>query len=114
MLASEVLPSPGGPAKSRWSALWWRARAEPRTTLEVSDEVALADEVLQRQRSQRDLGAPLVLVGAGSDDVLAQLLQVEFALLTAASTSCRAVRRAADSSSGSVTSRRASRTSWVV
>ena len=48
MPASVVLPSPGGPAKSRWSTAWPRC-GPPRARSQVLLELALADELGERR-----------------------------------------------------------------
>ena len=48
MPASEVLPSPGGPAKSRWSTGWPRRRAASQDDVQVLDQLGLPDELGQR------------------------------------------------------------------
>ena len=51
--ASDVLPSPGGPASSTWSSASPRPRAASMATGELLLEHLLADEVLQAPRPQR-------------------------------------------------------------
>ena len=48
MPARVVLPRPGGPANSRWSAAWPRRRAASRMIAEVLLELGLADELVER------------------------------------------------------------------
>ncbi len=55
MPASVVLPSPGGPANSRWSTAWPRRRAASSTIAEVLLQLALADELGEQPRPQPGL-----------------------------------------------------------
>ena len=55
MPASEVLPSPGGPANSRWSAGWSRLTRRLDDDLEVLGELSLPDELVQGARAQPGL-----------------------------------------------------------
>ena len=68
--ASEVLPSPGGPASSTWSSASPRAVAASIATASCSLQLRLADELLEAPRPQRHL--ELVLGGeVGRLDALA-------------------------------------------
>ncbi len=67
MPASDVLPSPGGPAKSRWSAGWSRLTRRLDDDPQVLGELALADELGERARSQPDLVGLLGRCGLGID-----------------------------------------------
>ena len=82
--------------------------------LEVTNQVALTDEVLERLGTQRHFGATFQLDDFGRHHVLSQLLEVELVRGHDRLNSCRAVRRASDSSAGKTTSFSASRTSWLV
>ena len=62
MPASVVLPSPGGPANSRWSTAWPRRRAASMTIAEVLLELALADELGEQPRPQPGLDDVLDVV----------------------------------------------------
>lgn len=77
----------------------------------MTHEVTLTHEVLQRLRAQRYFRATLLLDRLGSHHVISKLLEVEFVLGHDRLNSCRAVRKASDSSEESATSFRASRTS---
>ena len=55
MPASVVLPSPGGPAKSRWSAAWPRRRAASSMMSRCSFSSRLADELVEAARPQAGL-----------------------------------------------------------
>ena len=55
MPASVVLPSPGGPANSRWSADWPAPARRLEHDRQVLLELALADELGQRARPQPGL-----------------------------------------------------------
>ena len=63
MLASEVLPSPGGPAKRGDRRVWWRARAEPSTISRWRTSSRCPTNSAKRTRSQRHFGATLLFVG---------------------------------------------------
>ena len=63
MPASVVLPSPGGPANSRWSTAWPRRRAASMTIAEVLLQLALADELGEAARPQPDLDDVLGVAG---------------------------------------------------
>ena len=52
MPASDVFPSPGGPANSRWSTGWFRLRAASITICRCSVSWPLADELRQGPRPQ--------------------------------------------------------------
>ena len=60
--ASEVLPSPGGPASRTWSSASPRAPAARMATLELALQRLLADELVEPARAQRDVE---LVVGAG-------------------------------------------------
>ena len=64
MPASVVLPSPGGPANSRWSTAWPRRRAASMTISQVLLQLALADELGEPAGPQAGLDGVL----ASSDD----------------------------------------------
>ena len=57
MPASVVLPSPGGPANSRWSTVWFALAGRLEHDREVFLELALADELVERPRSQTGFDA---------------------------------------------------------
>ena len=57
-----VLPSPGGPAKSRWSAAWPRPRGGEQD-LEVLLQPRLADELVEAARPEAGLLGRLDRVG---------------------------------------------------
>ena len=63
MPASVVLPSPGGPANSRWSAAWPRRRAASRMIAEVLLQLALADELVEAAGPQPGVLDLLDVVG---------------------------------------------------
>ena len=60
IIASVVLPSPGGPDSRTWSATPPRFRAASRTRPELVADPRLPFEVRQRRRPERRLGRPLV------------------------------------------------------
>ena len=57
MPASVVLPSPGGPANSRWSAAWPAPAGRLEDDREVLLQLALADELVERAGPQAGLDA---------------------------------------------------------
>ena len=71
MPASVVLPSPGGPANSRWSTAWPRSRAAPEHDLEVLLQPGLADELVEAPRPQRGLLGRLDRIGLGPQQLVA-------------------------------------------
>src|SRR5580692_3836456 len=86
----------------------------PEDDLEVSDQFALAHELGERARTERHLGAAVLFVGDGCDDVARQLLDVDLVATHCRLSRCSAWRRATPSSSASVAPPSAWRTSWVV
>ena len=63
--ASEVLPSPGGPANSRWSAGWRPPPGRLQHDLEMLLELGLADELGQPPGPEGDLLGGFHRVGGG-------------------------------------------------
>ena len=89
----------------------------PRRTqhdLEVAHQLALTDELGQRTRSQRHLGATILLIGDRHHDVARQLLDVDLVATHWRLKSCSAWRSAAPSSTDNVVPLSAARTSWVL
>ena len=71
MPASVVLPSPGGPANSRWSTAWPRRRAASSTIAEVLLQLALADELGERRgRSPASTTSSTSSAGAGLEELV--------------------------------------------
>ena len=64
MPASEVLPSPGGPANSTWSTAWPRWLAAASMISRCSLQPRLADELVEPARAQRRLLGLLDGIGA--------------------------------------------------
>jgi len=113
MLASEVLPSPGGP----------RTRGDPRSGGVSSPNrarsrggapIRVVDELRQRARSKRHLGASVLFVSDRRHNIASQLLDVDLVATHWRLNNCNAWRSAAPSSSESVVPLRAWRTSWVL
>ena len=66
IIASVVLPSPGGPASRMWSGVrFWIARGLQQQ-LELPADLLLPDELGERARAQRALEGELRLVDSGS------------------------------------------------
>ena len=60
---SVVLPRPGGPANSRWSAAWPRPRAAASMISRCSLQARLADELVEPARPERGLLGLLDRIG---------------------------------------------------
>ena len=60
MLASVVLPKPGGPANSRWSGDWPAGHRGSQRDGDVFSHFGLANKFIQRAGPQRGLGVALV------------------------------------------------------
>ena len=65
IIASVVLPSPGGPDSSTWSGARPRRRAASSTSAELLAHPLLADHLVEGARTQRRLDGPLVALGLG-------------------------------------------------
>ena len=105
IIASVVLPSPGGPESSTWSGALPRPRGGVEHQRELVAHHALADELLQPARAQRGLRRTLEVVGAGLDERLGREALGHQLLARRQPCPPPSVRRAARSTAGDLVGR---------